>query len=197
MATSSSSYTAVDAVILAAGLSTRAGSWKMGLSLGDRTVLQRCVASVCQAVRRIWVVTGWQAERVQSLLRAEPKVELVPNPDYRRGMFSSVQAGLARVRAPRAFLIPGDYAFISPAVYGQMLQVNAEIVIPTYHGKKGHPVLLDQTAIAEILALPDDAILRDYIQAKGYAALEVQDDGILLDVDTPQDYKAMCKRLGI
>ena len=187
----------VEAVILAAGLSTRAGRWKMALPLGDRTVLQRCIDSMRHAVRRIWVVTGWQADRGQDLLQDDPQVELVPNPHYRQGMFSSVQAGLARVQARRAFLTPGDYALISPAVYDQMLQVQAEIVIPTYRGKKGHPVLLGQTAIAEIIALPRNAILRDYIQAKGFAPLEVKDDGILLDIDTPQDYETLIARLGV
>jgi molybdenum cofactor cytidylyltransferase len=186
-----------DAVILAAGLSTRAGRWKMALPLGDRTVLQRCIDSVRETARRIWVVTGWQAGRVAALLQGEPKVELVPNPHYQQGMFSSVQAGLARVQTPRAFLTPGDYAFIAPTVYDRMLQVQAEIVIPTYRGKKGHPVLLGQAAIAEILALPGDAVLRDYIQDRGFAALEVEDDGILLDVDTPQDYETLRARLGM
>jgi molybdenum cofactor cytidylyltransferase len=186
----------VEAVLLAAGLSTRAGRWKMALPLGDRSVLQHCVESLYDAVRRIWVVTGWQAEQVAALLQAYPKVELVPNPNYRQGMFSSVQAGLAQVQASRAFLTPGDYALISPAVYPQMLQVQAEIVIPTYRGQKGHPVLLGQNAIAEILALPGDAILRDYIQDKGFSTVEVEDEGILLDVDTPQDYTALRARFG-
>jgi CTP:molybdopterin cytidylyltransferase MocA len=56
---------------------------------------------------------------------------------------------------------------------------------------------LGQTAIAEILALDREAILRDYIQAKGFARIEVDDDGILLDIDTPQDYAAMRARLGV
>jgi len=180
--------TPVEAVILAAGLSTRAGRWKMALPLGDRTVLQRCVESIYHSVRRIWVVTGWQAQRVEGLLHGYSKVELVSNPNYRQGMFSSVQAGLAHVQASHAFLTPGDYAFISPAVYDQMLRIQAEIVIPTYCGKKGHPVLLGQMAIAEILALPSDAILRDYISERGFVTVAVDAPGILLDIDTPQDY---------
>jgi molybdenum cofactor cytidylyltransferase len=178
----------VQAVILAAGLSTRAGRWKMALPLGDRTVLQRCVESMRDSVRRIWVVTGWQAERVRTLLRDYPKVGLVHNPEYRQGMFSSVQAGLAHVRAERAFLTPGDYALIPPAVYNRMLERQAEIVIPTYGGKKGHPVLLGRRAIHEILALPLDAILRDYIADVGFVTVEVDAPGILLDIDTPEDY---------
>ena len=94
----------IEGVILAAGLSTRSGRWKMGLPLGDRTVLQRCVEGMLDVVDRIWVVTGWQADRVESMLQGYPKVDTVLNPGYRRGMFSSVQAGLAQVRARRVFM---------------------------------------------------------------------------------------------
>jgi molybdenum cofactor cytidylyltransferase len=61
-------------------------------------------------------------------------------------------------------------------------------------GKKGHPVLFRDTVIPEILALPDDAILRDYIQAKGFTTIEVKDNGILLDLDTPEDYETLRAR---
>jgi molybdenum cofactor cytidylyltransferase len=57
-------------------------------------------------------------------------------------------------------------------------------------------VLLGKTAIAEILALPGNAVLRDYIQTKGFTPVEVEDEGILLDIDTPQDYQALRARFG-
>jgi molybdenum cofactor cytidylyltransferase len=181
----------VEGVILAAGLSTRSGRWKMALPLGNKTVLQRCVEAMLNAVDRIWVVTGWQAERVPSLLQGYPKVNLVPNPDYRRGMFSSVQVGLARVHAERVFLTPGDYALIPSSVYAKMLDVPGEIVIPTHAGKRGHPVLLGRASIREILALHSNATLRDYIAASGFVTVEVGAPGIHLDVDTPEDYAAV------
>lgn len=146
------------------------------------------------AVDRIWAVVGWQAERVRALLAPYSKVECVFNAVYRQGMFSSVQTGLARIDAPRAFLLPGDCAMVRPDTYTRMLSVQAGVVIPTFDGRKGHPVLFDHQAIREILALPDNAILRDYVQAKGFTALEVEDDGILLDLDTPEDYEAMRTR---
>jgi CTP:molybdopterin cytidylyltransferase MocA len=56
-------------------------------------------------------------------------------------------------------------------------------------------VLLSRSVIPEILALPTDAILRDYIQARGYITVGVPDEGILLDIDTPEDYQAMRARV--
>ena len=185
---------AVEGVLLAAGLSTRSGRYKMALPLGDRTVIQRSVENMYEAVGRIWVVVGWQAEQVRALLADYDKVHLVLNKDYRRGMFSSVQVGLAQTRAARVFLQPGDCAFISPEVYRQMLSVDGEIVIPTYGGRKGHPVLFQGSTVSEILALPDGAILRDYIRTKGFTPLAVEDDGVLLDVDTPEDYQVLRAR---
>jgi len=69
-----------------------------------------------------------------------------------------------------------------------MLSVAGDIVIPTFEGRKGHPVLFGSALIPEILSQPGDATLRDYIAVKGYTALEVEDEGILLDIDTAEDY---------
>ena len=184
----------VEGVLLAAGLSTRSGRYKMALPLGDKTVIQRSVENMYDAVDRIWVVVGWQADQVRALLASYDKVRCVPNEHFRRGMFSSVQVGLTRTRAARVFLQPGDCAFIAPQVYAQMLLIDGEIVIPTYGGRKGHPVLFQGSTIPEILALPDDAILRDYIRTKGFTPLAVEDDGVLLDVDTPEDYQVLRAR---
>lgn len=185
----------VEGVILAAGLSTRAGRFKPELPLGQRTVIQRAVESMAAATSRIYVVIGWKAERVRELLEGYEQVALVPNPQYREGMFSSVRAGIAQVAAERFFLLPGDYPAVNARTYEQLLLTPGEIVIPTYGGRKGHPVLLDSRCIPEILAQPSEATLRDYIEAQGYTTVDVQDEGILMDVDTPEDYQVILARL--
>lgn len=181
--------------MLAAGLSTRSGTFKMALPLGDKTAIERAIAGMYEIAWRIVVVAGWQAERIEALLAPYARVEIVRNEGFRAGMFSSVQAGLARVRAPRVFLLPGDHPLIGPEVYLQMLVEEAEIVIPTCDGKKGHPVLLSGHLIPEILALPADATLRDYVAARGYTTVEVGDRGILMDIDTLEDYRAVLAAL--
>jgi molybdenum cofactor cytidylyltransferase len=166
----------------------------MALPLGDKTVIQCSVESMVDTVDRIWVVVGWQADQVRALLASYTRVELVYNASFRKGMFSSIKAGLAQVRNAHCFLLPGDIAHVSSAVYTLMLAADGDIVIPTYRGRKGHPILLSRSVIPEILALPDDAILRDYVRARGYTTVEVPDQGILLDIDTPEDYQAMRAR---
>ncbi|MBN1399675.1 MAG: nucleotidyltransferase family protein [Anaerolineae bacterium] len=185
---------AVEGVILAGGLSTRAGRFKMALPLGDKTVIQRTVESMAAFVRRTLVVVGWQAEVIKALLADYPGVELVYNDDFRSGMFSSIRVGIARVRAPRFFLLPGDQPTISPGVYRHLLASEGEIVVPTCGDRRGHPILLSARLIPEILALPLESTLRDYIRAKGATQVAVDDAGILLDIDTPADYDAILAR---
>ena len=57
----------------------------MALPLGDKTVIQRSVENMYDAVDRIWVVTGWQADQVRALLAGYDKVDCVLNEDYRAG----------------------------------------------------------------------------------------------------------------
>jgi len=193
-----------DGVILAAGLSTRSRRFKMALPLGDKSVIEWAVEGMVDAVERVLVVVGWQADRVRELLAPGlqgpcpqgpcPKVEIVPNPSFRDGMFGSVKVGIAQVRAPCFFLLPGDHPVVGPHVYQQLLAASGEIVVPTFRGRHGHPVRIDSALIPEILDYPASGTLREWIWGKGFATLEVEDEGILLDVDTPEDYQALLLR---
>jgi molybdenum cofactor cytidylyltransferase len=184
----------IEGIVLAAGLSSRMGCHKMALPLGDKTVIERSIEGMYTFVHRIVVVGGWQVEHIRELLAGYDKVEVVVNEDYRAGMFSSVQTGVAHVRAPWFFLLPGDYPFIGRKVYERLLDTQGDVVIPTFGGKKGHPVLFRGQPGPEILDMPEDATLRDYIEAQGYVTVAVEDEGILLDLDRPADYEILRKR---
>jgi molybdenum cofactor cytidylyltransferase len=146
-------------------------------------------------VDRVIIVTGWQAGRLQALLAGRQGVTLVHNAGYRAGMFSSVKVGLAQVRAARFFLLPGDLPLIGQGVYERLLEASGEIVIPTFEGRRGHPVCMSSQLSPEILAQADDSNLRAYIQRKGYHTVEVEEEGILLDLDTPEDYERLQARI--
>jgi len=185
----------VEGVVLAAGLSTRSGQFKMTLPLGSKTVLERAIEGMAPFVERVIVVTGWQAERLRALLAGRADVTLVHNARYREGMFSSVCAGAAEVRARRFFLLPGDQPLVPAQVYARLLAAEGTVVLPTYHGKKGHPVLLNRSLVPEILAQPPGTTLRDVIHRAGHTAVEVDEEGILIDLDTVQDYQAILDRI--
>ena len=97
-----------DCVIPAAGRSERMGRWKPVLPFSGSTIVQTVVASALRAGARVILVTGYRAEELVPLFGADPRVELVHNPRWSDGMFSSVQAGVARVRSRRFFVTLGD-----------------------------------------------------------------------------------------
>lgn len=160
----------------------------MTLELGGKPLLAHCLDGMYDTCSRIIVVGGYQYKKLLPILVQYPKAQLVVNENYQAGMFSSVKRGLELVTAERFFLTPGDYPAISGDVYLQMLGEIAEVVIPTFQGKRGHPVLLQRSLINEITTDSRYTSLRDFIAIKGYQALEVADPGILYDLDTMEDY---------
>jgi molybdenum cofactor cytidylyltransferase len=180
-----------DGVVLAAGLSRRAGCPKLELPMGGRTVIEHSVASLAAFCDRVIVVVGWRAERVRDLLTGVEGVHCVLNEAYEEGMFSSVRVGLAHVRAGRFLLLPGDQPMTRPETIRRLLAAEGEIVIPSFRGRKGHPVRIDSRAIPDILAEPPTGTLRDCIARRGYTTVEVDDPGIHQDIDTLADYDAL------
>lgn len=185
----------VEAVVLAAGYSSRAGAFKPALDVGGKTVLERCIAAMADLCSRIIVVGGYRIETVQRILARDPKVEIVYNRRYDEGMFTSVQEGMRHVRGERVFYTPGDYPLISPAVCRSLLQEEGEIVIPVCQGRKGHPALISGRMAAAIAGEDSRSNMRAFLQEQGFKTLAVADEGILLDIDTPEDYRRVLERL--
>lgn len=188
----------VEGVVVAGGFSSRAGGWKMAFDLGGLTVLQRCVLTMSSFCSRVIVVGGDRYRSLPRLLSKEkyPLVELVYNADYPQGMFSSVLTGFREVRAPRFFFIPGDYPLVSPSVYRKLLSQEGEAIIPSYQGDTGHPVLFQTAAITELTSRPGKYNnLREFIASRQHQYVEVADPGILLDIDTREDYQKASRHL--
>ena len=184
----------VEGVILAAGSSSRAGTFKPALLVGGRPMVERCIKGMRPVCSRIIVVGGHDFESLHSLVEGIAGVECVQNAAYRKGMFTSVKAGLSRVRGERCFILPADIPLVPLRVFEALLSVSADIVVPSYRGRSGHPVCCSATVIPRILSEPDDASLRDVIRAIGVRPVPVDAEEILLDVDTPEEYLRIQER---
>jgi molybdenum cofactor cytidylyltransferase len=185
------------AVILAAGYSRRMGAFKPLLPFGSTTVIERVIATIREAgVETIRVVVGWQAEQLIAVL-ARCGVSWVRNERFEDGMFSSVQAGVRGLPSGlRAFFIlPGDMPLVQPATLVRLIaEWDARpggIVYPCHEGKRGHPPLIAADYIPEILLATPSAVLRELLarHAEDARDIEVADPGILVDLDTPDDYQ--------
>jgi molybdenum cofactor cytidylyltransferase len=202
MTDSQNPYAQVSAVVLAAGASTRMGRAKQLLPLGETSVLARTLENVRSAgLDDIVLVLGASAEAIrrqlpQSLLQG---VKIVVNHAYGQGMASSLREGLSAVdrQSDAALIILGDQPFLQPLTFHRIIDryrgSRAQIVVPTYQGERGNPVLLDRSVFSEAMALEGDvgcrAIFANHLE--GISKVEVEDMGVLLDLDDPADYERL------
>lgn len=184
----------IDGVILAAGLSSRAGTFKPALQIGGRSLIGHCIEGMSDICSRIIVVGGHEFGILRSLVEGIAKVECVENPLYYRGMFTSVKAGLSQIHGDRCFILPVDIPLVPPRVYRQLLSVEADVVIPSFHGRNGHPVCLSVAILPRILGEPDESSLRDALRSIGFRTIDVDTEEILTDIDTPEDYELALQR---
>jgi len=186
-----------DCVVIAAGESRRMGKWKMLLPLeaegeAPATVVERSVRSALKACVRVILVVGYRGGELRRLFRGWKRVECVPNPAYAQGMFSSVKAGLRRVATDRCFLALGDMPLVSPDTYTEMLAAPPmDCVVPMYHGKRGHPVLMGFPVRRAVLGADQEAILRDVLSEFPTLSVPVEDPHILTDLDTADDLERL------
>lgn len=195
----------ISAVLLAAGLSARMGECnKLLLQFQGRTLIEH-MAEVLLASRlaEVVVVLGHEAEALRPYL-AGRALTLVEHPHFAEGMGSSLKAGLRRVSpgadgimvclTDQPLLEPGDINHLI-AAFGKGNGGKArKIAVPFYQGQRGNPVLFSSRYLDEVLATRGPVagcrgIVQRYPEA--VQAVEMPDDHILRDIDTPEDYRAL------
>lgn len=184
----------VEGVILAAGFSSRAKAYKMTLKIGNKAIIERSIDSVLEFCSRVIVVGGYKFENLIPILSKYEKVQLVYNENFQEGMFSSVKKGFSKVKEERFFFMPGDYPLIDKKVCGKLLNYHGDIIIPTYNERKGHPILIKTSIAKEVLEEDKYENLREFIKVKEQIFVPVENEGILLDIDTMEDYKKIVGR---
>ena len=187
-------------LILAAGESSRMGQDKALLTYQGRTFLETIVATLrATGIERLAVVLGHHAEKIKQAVKLEG-AETVINRDYVRGQTSSLQAGLRALESPSLeaiMLCLVDHPLVSVetvrALIASFRERGTHVVIPIFRNQRGHPVVISRTLFEELLRLsPDegaDTVIRKYRDATQF--VEVDDQGILLDVDDAEAYRRL------
>ena len=184
------------AIVTAAGSAERFGGRKLLTPIDGEPLLDRTVRALLDGgASEVIVVVGADAraelERdVNSLL--DPRVRAAENPDPARGMFSSIQEGVAQAQGDALLVLPGDMPFVSAATVRAVIERFEDtraIVSPRYRGKRGHPVALPIALRDEILATDTRSNLHEVIKRHldMRVDLDVDDQGVGRDVDTIAD----------
>jgi molybdenum cofactor cytidylyltransferase len=187
------------AVVLSAGESSRMGRPKALLPIAGQKFIERIITVLGQSrVDRSIVVLGHDADQLRRQIEHLP-VEVVINPDYHSGQLSSLQAAIRGIenddRCEGILVHLVDHPFIDVALVDALIQRFCEtkklIVVPRYKGKRGHPVLFSRDLFKELLNAPLDQGAKAVVNAHRHETLEIewQDEGITLDIDTPDLYR--------
>jgi molybdenum cofactor cytidylyltransferase len=190
----------VAAIVLAAGRSTRMGGPNKLLEQISGKPLVRIAAeeALASRARPVVVVSGHERARLEAALAGLP-VRLVHNPDYAQGLSTSVKAGLAALppEAEAAVVCLGDMPQVTSALIDRLIAAfdperNALVVLPTFNGKRGNPVLWSRRFFPELMALEGDVGARHLIGAYPEVVIEVpvENAAAMVDIDTPDALRA-------
>jgi molybdenum cofactor cytidylyltransferase len=186
------------AIVLAAGLSRRMRRFKPLLPLDGQNVTDFLIGTFLKNDVDVVLVAGYLQDRLRQGLET-PDIQIVVNPHYRQGMFSSIQAGLRTLETgyQAAFIAPVDIPLVRPSTIHSLLQAAIEypgkILYPTFRRSRGHPPLIPAAVFPLILEEEINGNLKSLLLGLENLAAEipVPDSHILIDIDTPSDYQRL------
>jgi molybdenum cofactor cytidylyltransferase len=186
----------VSAILLGAGESKRMGQDKLSLPWGKKTVLEQCLRNLLRSdVEELIVVLSPRSGRMGNEWR-EPKIKTVKNSNPGAGMSSSIRRGL-EVLDPSShgiLIALGDQPFIGTRTINVLIQAfvrgKRTIVVPSFRGMPGHPVIFHQRYLKQLFNLRGDAggrsIIEKYPEEVGL--VRVRSEAVTKDIDTWDDY---------
>ena len=191
------------AVVLAAGRSARLGTPKALLPIAESTFIARIVSTLVRGgADQTLVVTapGFESQIRSALQGVATAATIVTNPAPERGQLSSLLTALdgmgGRVDAMLVTLV--DLPMLSERTVRAVIDAYRDtpgqsIVRATYRGEHGHPVLFDRRVFDELRGASPDVGAREVTQrhAASIRNVEVDDPGLLYDVDTWADYQRL------
>ena len=193
------------AVVLSAGESSRMGRPKALLPIDGQTFIERIVAALKQTtVGKIIVILGHNARELEAKISHLP-VQILINTDYRQGQLSSLQLAVRDLQADAdcdgmlVHLV--DHPYLAPALVQEMIrrfyETKKRIIVPKFHGKRGHPVLFSHALFGELLSAPMAEGAKAVVNAHRAETLEIdtQEEGIAVDIDTPELYQQHVRRV--
>jgi molybdenum cofactor cytidylyltransferase len=186
----------VAAVVLAAGRSTRKGGpHKLIAEIAHRPLVRIAAEeALASRAKPVIVVTGHQRPEVEQALAGLP-VTIVHNPDFAQGLGTSLRTGIAAVppEADAAIVCLGDMPHVDAGLVDRLIGAfdparGALVVVPTFEGKRGNPVLWSRRFFPDLMAVEGDVGARHLIGRYPEAVVEVavDDRGAFVDIDTPE-----------
>jgi molybdenum cofactor cytidylyltransferase len=190
----------VSAILLGAGESKRMGVNKLSLPWGKKTVFEHCLDTLLRSnVKEVVVVLNNRTKRMLQFRGKRAKV--IMNPHYREGMSTSIRRGI-RATDPNSqgiLIALGDQPLLQKRTINALIrafgQKRGSIVLPSYRGRGGHPVLFDRCYKKMLLSLQGDVGGKSIIERDPGNVIKVRtkSEAVIKDIDTWKDYKKECR----
>jgi CTP:molybdopterin cytidylyltransferase MocA len=190
----------IKGILLFAGESKRMGKLKPLLPIGGKTVVETVLSEyLASSLSEIVLVLGHRADDIKEIIDdrkiSSSKLKVIINKDFKKEMFSSIQAGLAEVEGTEGILIGlGDQVLITSDIINELTEhyIKGKVLIPTFQGRKGHPIIIPYAMKDEILAMDaEKTTLKDVLGRHNdiIKFLEMKSNKILIDMDTKKEYE--------
>jgi molybdenum cofactor cytidylyltransferase len=181
-------------IILAAGESRRMGFPKALLPYRNQTFLDTLIGLFAARCQPVIVVLGAAAGDIRE--RVVRPATFVVNPDYPRGMTTSLQCGLRMVpaNAEGVLFTLVDHPAVAPSTIDALLVPPRPLLrVPRYGGDRGHPIWFSRDLIPEFLAIPDGGAANEVVHRHRPQTefVDLDDPGVVADIDDPEAYRQL------
>ena len=189
----------ISAILLAAGQSKRmVGENKLTKKIRGIPLIKHSVKNILfSSVDELIVVLGYQKEIIEKLIDKSEKIKFVFNKDFESGMASSIKTGLNNLseKTEAFFICLGDMPMINQDVYNQLIRSrnNKEIIVPTYKGQQGNPVLFNKSMKEKIMDTMGDVGAKKILELNKdkISNLEINNQSISKSFNTQGDFSSL------
>ena len=185
----------ISGILLSAGKSERMGEMKALLPIKDKVVIEKLILEYLSVpLEELVVVLGFNAKKlkpfIEGLFNSET-LRIVINEDYEKGMYSSIVKGVEATKYDDVLLGLVDQPLINKDIITKLINAydSNHIVIPSYKGIGGHPVLFPKFVKETILSKEFSTLKEVFDHFKDKILYVESGVEVTLDMDTKEDYE--------
>ena len=189
----------ISAILLAAGQSKRmVGENKLAKTIQGVPLIKLSVKNIlASSIDELIIVIGYQKEIIENLFDRNEKIKFVFNKDFESGMASSIKTGLNNLseKTESFFISLGDMPMVNHDIYIQLIKSkdNKEIIVPTYKGQQGNPVLFNKSMKETVMNITGDVGAKKILELNKdkILNLEINDQSIVKGFNTQGDFSSL------
>ena len=186
----------ISAILLAAGQSKRMnGENKLIKKIQGIPLIKHSVKNIlATSIDELIIVLGYHKEIIKKLIDKNEKIKFVFNKDFENGMASSIKTGLNNLsgKTEAFFICLGDMPMVSHDIYNQLIKSkdNKKIIVPTYKGQQGNPILFDKTMKEKVIDISGDIGAKKILELNKNKLfnLETNDKNVIKNFNTQDSF---------